>query len=639
MARTLYVTFALGLAIGFSLCYALVVALGGWGTARTDGSGPTVPPQIAPVQPSDSPYAGAADLEFALDIWAARHLLIALEGTRLDAEAKAFLAALRPGGVVLQDANFVDREQTAQFVEEIKAAVGFGTAIADPPLIAVYPESGQVDRFGDGPLATAATLGAEGDASATRQRGRAFGQACLSRGISMVFAPVLDVYEPGSAVPDLARTAYGASQGVVTTMGLAFADGIMAAGVIPVAKHYPGMGAARRDPATGGIVIDRDVPELAELMYPFAEAAAQRIPGILVGHAAVPVLEKDAPNTPASASTALVGQVLRQHWGFRGVVVADDMAAGQRGPVGQAVVAALTAGCDTVILLDPDPQAIHAVCVAVEDAVREERLAPAVLEAAKRRLDGLQHWLREPQGLAEQEALEAPGEAAGEPAANAGPAGGPEEVAAATDPAAERPPNTVKIEHIVEPGDTIENVAAKCGVAPDAVVQWNRLEDDTLTPGTKLVVYAPLVPDMEKPSLGDPELVRQEHRVQAGEALFGIAEEYGVTVLDLLRWNGLSDAEIQEGQTLTVYLPAEAGPRPANVAPTEEPLPPLPSDQAETPLQEDIPLTTHRITRGESLGSIAARYGTTRRRLIELNNLSNPNKILYGQELKVPERP
>jgi len=44
----------------------------------------------------------------------------------------------------------------------------------------------------------------------------------------------------------------------------------------------------------------------------------------------------------------------------------------------------------------------------------------------------------------------------------------------------------------------------------------------------------------------------------------------------------------------------------------------------------------HTVQRGESLSSIARRYGTTWQAIAQANNLSNPNQIYVGQKLKVP---
>ena len=398
---TLLGTFAFGLAIGFSLCYALMVA-----PRHTRGGEPRQPiahepPDVQPGEPREvvepspigipSPiYAAAGDLEFNADIWAGRHLFVALEGTALDEPGRAFLRALRPGGVLLRDVNIESLPQVRGLVQQVKEAVGLGKGLSSLPLCAVLPDEGRVDRFGEADAPSPAQLGETWDAVKVREAGMVFGAACAQRGISVVFAPVLDVYEPGCAFPGIERASFGEDRDLVTAMGLAMADGLMEAGVVPVAKHYPGMGAARRPEGGGLFVIERDIPQLAELIYPFAEAVAQGIPGILVEHTAVPMLEQgpseSAHATPASMSSALIGRVLRENLHFRGVVVAGDLASkvlqGVRSAE-EASVAALVAGCDALIYAEAEPKRIHAICEVIETAVREGVLTEERLAASR----------------------------------------------------------------------------------------------------------------------------------------------------------------------------------------------------------------------------------------------------------------
>lgn len=102
------------------------------------------------------------------------------------------------------------------------------------------------------------------------------------------------------------------------------------------------------------------------------------------------------------------------------------------------------------------------------------------------------------------------------------------------------------------------------------------------------------------------------HVVQRGETLYSIAMEYGVTISDLARINGIVNAgNIQVGQRLLV-----------------------PTGEAEVPALPQ----THVVQPGETLRSIANFYNRTVTELTEINHLSNPDTIYVGQELLlVPE--
>ena len=124
-----------------------------------------------------------------------------------------------------------------------------------------------------------------------------------------------------------------------------------------------------------------------------------------------------------------------------------------------------------------------------------------------------------------------------------------------------------------------------------------------------------------------PEPLKVEYTVQIGDTLSEIAERHGVSMRNIREWNNLRGSGVQLGQKLTLYV-AE--------------MPVLPGADGETGGDQAEPSTyistkTHVVRPGESLGSIAARYNTSRRALMDLNNMGDPNKILVGQKLKVPE--
>ena len=218
--------------------------------------------------------------------------------------------------------------------------------------------------------------------------GLSFGNACKDRGIAVLLAPVLDVALP--AAPDVIKArSFGKDRDVVQALGLAFSDGTMQAGVFPVVKHYPGHGAAKPDPQTALAVIElSQSEELAKVLYPFAQAVVAGVPGMLVGHIAVPRLDEAHPQRPASLSPILAREFLRNRWAFKGVILSDDIAlaaAATGGDVGKAAVLALAAGCDALILADPAPERIRGVCDAIETAVNDG--TSENLNESKRRLE------------------------------------------------------------------------------------------------------------------------------------------------------------------------------------------------------------------------------------------------------------
>ncbi len=102
------------------------------------------------------------------------------------------------------------------------------------------------------------------------------------------------------------------------------------------------------------------------------------------------------------------------------------------------------------------------------------------------------------------------------------------------------------------------------------------------------------------------------HVVRRGETLSSIAVRYGTTVQALVRVNNLRSANvIYVGQRLTI--PSEAGSGTASAA-----------------------SGTYRVRRGDTLSSIARRFGTTVNALVRVNGLANANTIYAGQRLSIP---
>lgn len=114
----------------------------------------------------------------------------------------------------------------------------------------------------------------------------------------------------------------------------------------------------------------------------------------------------------------------------------------------------------------------------------------------------------------------------------------------------------------------------------------------------------------------------RSHTVEPGDNLQRIANIYGVTVAEIIAANNLTNPNrIIPGQVLVI-----PGNPPATTTTT--------SPTANTPT--NITTTIYTVQSGDTLREIAAEFGTDFRTLADLNNLTNPNRILPGQVLLVP---
>ncbi len=138
------------------------------------------------------------------------------------------------------------------------------------------------------------------------------------------------------------------------------------------------------------------------------------------------------------------------------------------------------------------------------------------------------------------------------------------------------------------------------------------------------------------------------HVVQVGESLSSIAASYGVTVSNLIRYNGITNPNIvRVGQTLripsatsrvaggTPVAPSSPATSPAQTVTVPKPLPSV-IDIAPTPtVQTSRGTRAYSVRAGDTLSSVAVRFGVSVSALKTRNGLAN-DTIYVGQRLFIP---
>ena len=318
---------------------------------------------------------------------------------------------LHLGGVIAFSDNVASTDQIRRVNRDVQRTVA---RRGWPAFVGVDQEGGTVDRVG-APSTGFPAFMAAGAADAPRLTARAArASAAEMRGLGfdVVFAPVADVTVGDGDAAIGSRSAGGDPQQVARQV-VAATEGIAAAGVLPVVKHFPGHGSLGAD-SHAELPVQRQPLKALERrdLVPFEAAVAAGAdgpvgaPAVLTGHIAVRAVDR---GVPASISRKATTGLLRRDLGFEGLVVTDalDMQGVQRlAPGPRAAVRALRAGAD-VLLMPPDPRAARdAVVRAVRTgAVPRKRLD----EAAARMIDTLRGLRRGAAGR--------PG--SGEPAATA----------------------------------------------------------------------------------------------------------------------------------------------------------------------------------------------------------------------------
>ncbi len=288
------------------------------------------------------------------------------------------------GGLIYFGQNLIGPDQTrtmltntARYAQE---RCGF------PIFLSVDEEGGQVARIGSNPAFGTETfgnmseLGARGDTQEAYQAGVKIGAYLRDLGFNMDAAPDVDVLtNPNNEV--VRYRSFGSDPELVAQMGAAQLQGLNEQGIIGMYKHFPGHGGTAEDSHAGYASAAETLEELkAQALVPFQDGIDQGIRVIMVSHISCPNVTGD--NTPATLSSMLITDVLREQMGFDGMVITDALNMGaitdQYSP-DQAAVAALNAGADMLLMPADFQTAYQGVLQAVADGtVTEERIDESV---------------------------------------------------------------------------------------------------------------------------------------------------------------------------------------------------------------------------------------------------------------------
>lgn len=265
--------------------------------------------------------------------------ILGVEGLTLGADERAFLREADPWGFILFARNVADPAQLAGLTADLREAVGRDAVVM------VDQEGGRVQRltaphWTDWP---AAMESAADGARAVALRHRLMGQELRAVGIDADAAPCLDVAD-AETHPFLRNRCFGTDPDTVARMGRAAADGLMAAGVLPIVKHMPGHGRARVDSHHDLPVLDVALDALdARDFAPFRALAD--LPLGMTAHIRLTALD-DRPATASPAAIALI----RERIGFGGLLMSDDIGMNAlAGTPAERAAAAIAAGCDLVL--------------------------------------------------------------------------------------------------------------------------------------------------------------------------------------------------------------------------------------------------------------------------------------------------
>jgi len=299
-------------------------------------------------------------------------LLVAYGGSnRLTAEFASRYQKYPVGGVLFFAYNI---PPTAEALMELTGGIGrVGAEGGIVPFIAIDHEGGTVLRLKGltTDLPDARIIGQSKASTETiRQLFRLTARQLALLGFTMNLAPVLEPLTPETQ-SFLSRRSYSVEPARCAELGALFIQEMGEAGVLSVAKHFPGTGDGdphERLPKSSAKPSDPSDP----YTLPFRTLQKKGIlEALMVSHVQ---LHREGVQEPATLSSVILQKVLRNQWGFEGLIVTDDFRMKSltqaRDPI-EGVVRSIVAGADLVMYLGGDYTNVHQALV---KAVREGRI-------------------------------------------------------------------------------------------------------------------------------------------------------------------------------------------------------------------------------------------------------------------------
>jgi len=252
-------------------------------------------------------------------------LIIGLEGLMLNSKERQWLR---------------EPEQVKLLLDEVRQCTGLASWAA------IDEEGGRVNRLPWTPF----IYRAEKAKQAVFDDAYKVGCALKDMGFTHNCAPVLDLFfDAGHSI--IGQRSYASDKKVVTVLAAACMQGLLAAGIQAVGKHFPGHGRANADSHVAVPIVDASLATLLEEAEVFEALVMQGMQHMMTAHVVYTAVEDQV----ATFSRFWLQDVLRQRFAFEQKIWSDDLCMqGAGGCIKEAVQAAKSAGCDVLLVCEPE---------------------------------------------------------------------------------------------------------------------------------------------------------------------------------------------------------------------------------------------------------------------------------------------
>lgn len=307
-------------------------------------------------------------------------VMIGIQGTKVDDDSLYMLNQYHMGGVILFDRNMESPEQVKQLTSDLQAQSNEKV----PLFIGIDEEGGDVVRMAEKltPPPSQKEIGATGDIEQAKTWAIKTAKSLKDMGINVNFAPVADV---GSND----KRSYSTDTNTVIDFVRAATKGYQQENIIYSLKHFPGIGKGKVDSHIDSSSIDVTKEILmAEDIIPFKAIIDENEPNdyfILVSHLKYPALDEEYP---ASLSSKIMTDLLRNELGYKGIIITDDMEMGavaNHNDFRSIGVKAIKAGAD-IVLVCHEYQHQQEVYLGLLDAVNSGEISQERIDESVKRI-------------------------------------------------------------------------------------------------------------------------------------------------------------------------------------------------------------------------------------------------------------
>lgn len=246
-------------------------------------------------------------------------ILCGVPGKELDAASAEMFRRVQPGGYILFGRNIESAPQLRKLIDDLRDL----SSVA--PIITIDQEGGRVSRLrliGSEPP-NAQQLRDKDDPQLIRRHGDITGRLLRVFGFNLDLCPVLDISFDDNADNSLRGRCYGKTVEQVVRNSGAFNDAMREQGIASCGKHFPGYTCAKSDAHFELPKIDRTREELNQNELAVFKKFMDRVDSMMICHGWYPCFE--AERTPASLSRRIITDLLRDEYGFGGLVMTDDL--------------------------------------------------------------------------------------------------------------------------------------------------------------------------------------------------------------------------------------------------------------------------------------------------------------------------